>query len=113
MLTIVAIVLAVLYKKHKKQGKTTKLVHMIDTCKSIVKSKKKITAGLSTIALLVSAGTFATLLSTANKNNTNAAEGSDNLTLDISGGDITIELADEPVFAIAEAHMQMKQNTLL
>lgn len=39
---------------------------MIDTCKSIVKSKKKITAGLSTIALLVSAGTFATLLSSTN-----------------------------------------------
>ena len=61
LLTIAAIVVAFLYRKQKKSGKVTKLVHLVDSTKAVLKSKKRITAGLSAIALLVSAGTLTTL----------------------------------------------------
>ncbi len=110
ILTIAAIVVAILYRKQKKSGKVTKLVHTIDSTKAVLKSKKRIAAGLSAIALLASAGTLTTLLASANKNNTNAVEG-DGLTLDVTGGDITIEVADEPVFAVAEVKATVKEAT--
>ena len=110
ILTIAAIVVAFLYRKQKKSGKVTKLVHIVDSTKTVLKSKKRITAGLSAIALLASAGTLTTLLASANKNNTNAVE-EDGLTLDVTGGDITIEVADEPVFAVAEVKATVKEAT--
>ena len=39
ILAIAAIVAAVLYRKHKKQGKVTKLVHLVDQTKAVIKSK--------------------------------------------------------------------------
>ena len=111
LLTIATIVVAFLYRKQKKSGKVTKLVHIIDSTKAVLKSKKRITAGLSAIALLVSAGTLTTLLASANKNNTNAVE-EDGLTLDVTGGDITIEVADEPVFAILPVEVTVEEATL-
>ena len=110
ILSIAAIVVAFLYRKQKKSGKVTKLVHLVDSTRAILKSKKRITAGLSAIALLASAGTLTTLLASANKNNTNAVEG-DGLTLDVTGGDITIEVGDEPVFAVAEVKATVKEAT--
>ena len=110
ILTIAAIVVAVCYRKQKKSGKVTKLVHLVDSTKAVLKSKKRITAGLSAIALLASAGTLTTLLTNAGKSNTNAVE-EDGLTLDVTGGDITIEVADEPVFAVAEVRATVKEAT--
>ena len=111
ILTMVTIIItALLYRKQKKSGKVTKLVHLVDSTKAVLKSKKRITAGLSAIALLASAGTLTTLLASTNKNNTNAVE-EDGLTLDVTGGDITIEVADEPVFAVAEVKATVKEAT--
>ena len=110
ILTITAIVVAILYRKQKKSGKVTELVHLVDSTKAVLKSKKRVTAGLSAIALLASAGTLTTLLASANKNNTNAVEG-DGLTLDVTGGDITIEVGSDPVFAVAEVKATVKEAT--
>ena len=111
LLTIVAVVVAMLYKKHKKQGKATKLVSTVDACATVVKSKKHVSAGLATVALLVSAGTFAALLVNAGKSNTNAAEGEDGLTLDVSSEDLTIEVGDEPVFAVLPVELTVEEAT--
>ncbi len=102
LLAVAAIVVAVLYNKHKKQGKATKLVHAVDQCKAIFSSRKRITASLSALALLASAGTLAALLANSGKGNTSAIEGDNELTVDISGDELTVEVGDEPVFAVAE-----------
>ena len=111
LLTIVAVVVAMLYKKHKKQGKATKLVSTVDACATVVKSKKRVSAGLAAVALLVSAGTFAGLLVNAGKSNTNAAEGEDDLTLDVSSEDLTIEVGSEPVFAVLPVELTVEEAT--
>ena len=111
LLTIVAVVVAMLYKKHKHQGKATKLVSTVDACAAIVKSKKRVSAGLAAVALLVSAGTFAALLVDAGKSNTNAAEGEDDLTLDVSNEDFTIEVGSEPVFAVLPVELTVEEAT--
>ncbi len=111
LLTIVAVVVAMLYKKHKKQGKVTKLVSTVDACVTVVKSKKRVGAGLTAVALLVSAGTFAGLLVNAGKSNTNAAEGEDGLTLDVSSEDLTIEVGSEPVFAVLPVELTVEEAT--
>ena len=110
ILTIAAIAVAFLYRKQNKSGKVTKLVHLVGSTKSVLKSKKRITAGLSAIALLASAGTLTTLLTNAGKSNTNAVE-EDDLTLDVTGGDIAIEVGDEPVFAVAEVKATVEEAT--
>ena len=110
VLTIAAIVVAVCYRKQKKSGKVTKLVHLVDSTKAVLKSKKRITAGLSAIALLASAGTLTTLLASTNKNNTNAVE-EDGLTLDVSSEDLTIEVGDSPVFAVLPVELTVEEAT--
>ena len=111
ILTIAAIAVAILYGKQKKSGKVTKLVHVVDSTKAVLKSKKRVTAGLSAIALLASAGTLAVLLVNSGKSNTSAAEGDDELTVDISGNELTVEVGDEPVFAVAEVKAIVKEAT--
>ena len=104
---IVVTTLAILsYRRYKKTGKVTKLVRIASQCKTIIKSKKRITAGLATLALLVSAGTFVALA----KNGVNASEGDErsqtegindsSLTVDVSSEELTIEVGDAPVFAV-------------
>ena len=112
LLTIISIVVMFLYKKHKKQNKTTRLVHLVDSTKAIIKSKKRVTASLTALALLASAGTFSALLSTANKNNTSALEGEEEtITPVVSNEELTIELSDEPVFAILPVDITVEQAT--
>ena len=78
ILTIVAIVItSLLYRKQKKSGKVTKLVHLVDSTKAVLKSKKRITAGLSAIALL----------------------------------DLTIEVGDQPVFAVLPVELTVEEAT--
>ena len=111
ILTIAAIVVAFLYRKQKKSGKVTKLVHVVDSTKAVITNKKRITAGLTALALLASAGTFAALLSSTNKNNTSAAEGEDAITPVVSDDELTIELGDEPVFAYLPVDITVEQAT--
>ena len=87
VLAIVSIVLtAYMYRRHKKAGKVTKLVHIIDSTKAVIKSKKRISSGLAAIAFLVSAGTFIALA----KNGVNASEGDEQATEDTNNSSLTV-----------------------
>ncbi|MBQ1373260.1 InlB B-repeat-containing protein [Candidatus Saccharibacteria bacterium] len=111
LLAVAAIVVAVLYNKHKKQGKVTKLVHAVDQCKAIFSSRKRITASLSALALLASVGTLAILLANSNKTNTSAIEGGTELTVDVNSEDLTIEVGDTPVFAYLPVELTVEEAT--
>ena len=114
VLAIVSIALtAYMYMRHKKAGKTTKLVHIIDSTKAVLKSKKRTSAGLAAIALLISAGTFIALVS----NSVNASDTEDqakdetNLTVSTSDQELTIEVGDEPVFAVLPVEVSVEEAT--
>ena len=116
ILTIAAIVVAFLYRKQKKSGKVTKLVHVVDSTKAVLKSKKRITAGLSAIALLASAGTLTTLLANAGKSDTNAIDGeataeAETIAPVVSGNELTVELGSEPVFAVLPVDITVEEAT--
>ena len=116
ILTIAAIAVAFLYRKQKKVGKVTKLVHIIDSTKAVLKSKKRVTVGLTALALLASAGTLTTLLASAGKSNTNAIDGeamveAETITPTVSGNELTVELGSEPVFAILPVDITVEQAT--
>jgi hypothetical protein len=117
VLAIVSIVLtAYMYRRHKKAGKVTKLVHIIDSTKAVLKSKKRISSGLAAIALLVSAGTFIALA----KNGVNASEGEEqatedtnnsSLTVTESSQELTVEVSDSPVFAVLPVELTVEEAT--
>ena len=116
ILTIAAIVVAFLYRKQKKSGKVTKLVHIIDSTKAVLKSKKRVTAGLSAMALLASAGTLTTLLTNTGKSNTNAINGettaeAESITPIVSNNELTVELGSEPVFAVLPVDITVEEAT--
>ena len=127
ILVILSIVLTTyMYRKHKKQGRTTKLVHIIDQTKAVVKSKKRVTIGLSIIALLVSACTFTAFMLNTNNSNTSAIEGNDteqqtgnteqsentnNLTINAESKELTIEVKDQPVFAVLPVQVTVEEAT--
>ena len=118
VLAIVSIVLtAYMYRRHKKAGKVTKLVHIIDSTKAVIKSKKRISSGLAAIALLVSAGTFIALA----KNGVNASEGEEqatedtnnsSLTVTESSQELTVEVSDSPVFAVLPVELTVEEATV-
>ena len=112
-LVLSSIIVTILYKKHIRQGKVTKLVHIINQCKTVFTSKKRITASLSALALLASAGTLAILLANSGKSNTNAAEGDteNSLTVTESSEDLTIEVGDSPVFAVLPVELTVEEAT--
>ena len=72
IVVVLAIVAAIIYykKKHNKNIKATKLANAI----SAVKTKKKLSIPLASLALVVSLGTLAALLVNTGKSNTSAAE---------------------------------------
>ena len=120
IVAIIAIIAAVLYykKKHSKDntankvdkaGKATKLAKTIST----LKTKKKASIPLAALALVVSLGTLTALLVNAGKSNTSAAEGDteNSLTVTESSEDLTIEVADEPVFAILPVELTVAEAT--
>ncbi len=112
-LALSSIIVTILYKKHIKQGKVTKLVHIINQCKTVFTSKKRITTSLSALALLASVGTLAILLAHSGKSNTNAAEGneSSSLTLDVDSEELTIEVGDTPAFAYLPVKLTVEEAT--
>ena len=86
-------------------------IHLSNIAKRI-KTKKSIAIGLTMLAILVSAGTFASLLINAGKSNTSAAEGEDEgITPVVSGDELTIELGNEPVFAVAKTEVTVEKAT--
>ena len=117
VLAIVSIVLtAYMYRRNKKAGKVTKLVHIIDSTKAVIKSKKRISSGLAAIAFLVSAGTFIALA----KNGVNASEGEEqatedtnnsSLTVTESSQELTVEVSDSPVFAVLPVELTVEEAT--
>ncbi len=114
-LVIVSIVLtAYMHRRNKKAGKVTKLVHIIDSTKAVIKSKKRISSGLAAIAFLVSAGTFIALA----KNGVNASEGEEqatgdtnnsSLTVTESSQELTVEVSDSPVFAVLPVELTVEE----
>ena len=118
IVAIIVIVAVVLYykKKHNKDNivnkenkanKATKLSDAINT----IKSKKKVSISLAVLAMVVSLGTLATLLVNAGKSNTNAADSNESLTLDVSSEDLTVKVADEPVFAVLPVELTVEEAT--
>ena len=118
IVAIIAIVALVLYykKKHSKDNtankvdkaeKATKLAKTIST----IKAKKKVSIPLAALALVVSLGTLTALLVNAGKSNTSAAEGDNSLTVTESSEDLTIEVADEPVFAVLPVEVTVEEAT--
>ena len=97
---------AVLYYKHNKANKTSKLTNAINA----VKSKKKASIPLAVLAMVVSLGTLAALLVNAGKSNTSAAE--NELTVTESSEDLTIEVGDEPVFAVLPVEVTVEEATV-
>ena len=118
ILTIVAIVItSLLYRKQKKSGKVTKLVHLVDSTKAVLKSNKHITTAVILLAILTSTGTFIALA----RNAVNASESDEqsqtegtndsNLTVDVSSEELTIEVGDAPVFAILPVDVTVEEAT--
>lgn len=107
IVAVLAVALAaVLYCKHNKTNKTTKLTNAINA----VKSKKKVSIPLAVLAMVVSLGTLAALLVNAGKSNTSAAE--NELTVTESSEDLTIEVGDEPVFAVLPVEVTVEEATV-
>lgn len=108
LVVVLAIIGAFIYYK-KKQGKTPSLFARFKHTKS--------TTGLAALALLVSIATVAGLV----KLTTSAIEGEDSqstddssaLTVDVSSTELTIELADDPVFAVLPVDITVEEATTL
>ena len=112
VLVILSIVLTTyMYRKHKKQGRTTKLVHLVDSTKAVITNKKRVTIGLTALALLASISTLTALLSSTNKNNTSAIEGEEGLTVNAESKELTIEVKDQPVFAVLPVQVTVEEAT--
>lgn len=114
VLIMAAIIIAILYKKRNHNIEATKIVNR---CRVIAKSKRYIAGGLAMLALLTSVGTLAMLLVGAGKANINATRGDingeteRNLTAIVSDAEITIEVGDEPVFAVLPVDITVEQAT--
>ena len=111
IVAILAIVAAVLYyrEKHNKNSKANKIVESINA----VKVKKKLSIPLAALALVVSLSTLTALLVNAGKSNTSAVEGDteNSLTVTESSEDLTIEVADTPVFAVLPVELTVEEAT--
>ncbi|MBQ1344230.1 hypothetical protein IIY59_00670, partial [Candidatus Saccharibacteria bacterium] len=107
-------------KANKKTESATEVAHKplfskftkIAIFGKYMESNKKISIPLAALALVVSLGTLAALLVNAGKSNTNAADGNDSLTLDVSSEELTIEVADSPVFAVLPVELTVEEATV-
>ena len=117
ILTIVAIIItSLLYRKQKKSGKVTKLVHLVDSTKAVLKFNKHITTAIILLAILTSTGTFIALAKNAvnaSENDEQATEDTNDssLTVDVSSEELTIEVANEPVFAVLPVEVTVEEAT--
>ncbi|MBQ1373594.1 hypothetical protein IIY66_02200, partial [Candidatus Saccharibacteria bacterium] len=102
--------LAYYYHKHHKLPRFTSSIKAF----KLKQAKKQLTIGLSIIALLTSAFTFAGLKNHSSLGTANAAEGGGtNTSLDLTVSDVVldVELADEPVFAVAPVTLTVAEAT--
>ena len=113
-IVLVAIASAIIHYHNKKHGKITKLIRLLAKYRNTVRSKKKLSIPLASLALVVSLGTFASLIKAgANAEGADNAEAQDNasLTLGVSSPDLTIEVGNEPVFAILPVELTVEEAT--
>ena len=109
LVVILAIIGAFIYYK-KKQGNTPSL---LTKCKQVIKSKNH-TSSLAILALLVSIGTVAGLLklgASAEEVDSVEAQDSTALTVTAESEELTIELGDEPVFAVLPVEVTVAEAT--
>ena len=96
LLAVLSIILAnYAYKKHKKAGKTTRLVHLVERLKTVLKNKKQVFAGLAAIAVVITISSSTAFMQNTDGGDEEVAEGG--LALNVSDTDFTIEIDDEPV----------------
>ncbi len=113
-IALAAIISIIIHHHNKKHSKITKLTRLLAKYRNTVRSKKKLSIPLASLALVVSLGTFASLIKAGvNAEEVDNTEAQDNasLTLDISSPDLTIEVADEPVFAILPVELTVEEAT--
>ena len=109
-LVILSLVLAnYTYKKHKKAGKTTRLVHLVERLKTVLKNKKQVFAGLAAIAVVVTISSSTAFMQNTDGDDEETAEGG--LALSVSDTDFTIEIDDEPVFAVMPVEVTVEEAT--
>lgn len=102
---ILALIIAVtlFFRKKYKSSKA----------KTSTQNRKRITAGLMALGMLVSACTFSGLTLNSGKANTNATNNGTEevLTVEASDAEYTIELADEPTFVVVPVDITVKEAT--
>ena len=103
---ILGIIAAFAYKKFKKSDKTSKLAHIIEQIKSTRSNKKHVATGIAVISLLILGCTFTAFLL-----NASAMDGENNLTVNTSDQEFTVEVADEPVFAVFPVEVSIEEAT--
>ena len=109
-LVILSLVLAnYTYKKHKKAGRTTRLVHLVERLKTVLKNKKQVFAGLAAIAVVVTISSSTAFMQNTDGDDEETAEGG--LALNVSDTDFTIEIDDEPVFAVMPVEVTVEEAT--
>ena len=74
-----------------------------------LKPSKRTSTILGLLAIITSIGTFTGLTLNSIYNNTNAEEGT--LTVNVEDADLTIELGDEPVFAVLPVDVKVAEST--
>lgn len=103
---ILSIIAAFIYKKFKKADKASKLAHIIEHIRTARSNKKHLTTGIAAVSLLILGCAFTAFLLNASATN---ADG--NLTVNVSDEEFTIEVADEPVFAVFPVEVTVEEAT--
>ena len=110
LLAIAAIYIYIyIYRKHKQNKLASTLAHI----KTTLKHNKRTTVSLSVLAFLVSIGTVAGLLklgTSAIDTNTVSEQAAGTITPIVSSDELTIELADEPVFAVLPVDITVEEE---
>lgn len=106
MLVLVGAIVTYLHKKHKKEGKTSKLAYFIEQIKTTRSNKKRIATSVAIISLLVLGCTLTAFLLKAS-----ATDGEGHLTVNTSDQEFTVEVKDEPVFAVFPVEVSIEEAT--
>lgn len=106
ILAVVGIIItAYLHGKYKKTGKFTRLIHA-KRARTAKSDKKRLATGFATISLLVLGCAFTAFLLKASATNSDG-----NLTVNVSDEEFTIEVTDEPVFAVLPVEISVEEAT--
>ena len=95
ILAVVGIIItAYLHRKHQIASRSARLIHT-KRARTAKSDKKRLATGFATISLLVLGCAFTAFLLKASATNSDG-----NLTVNVSDEEFTIEVTDEPVFAV-------------